>query len=285
MRKVLRVVAIALGVVVILLVLAGAGAYVMGSRAWDRQYDVPTASLVIPTDDSSVARGRHLAGIYGCVDCHGPDLAGTVIADDTPFRIVAPNLTAGRGGVGGSYTPTDWDRSVRHGVRPNGTSLFIMPARAYHRVADNEMAQLIAYLQRLPPVDSDHPEREIRPLGRLLAAGPMVTDFEVMREPTQAMSPPPDSTVEYGAYLTAICAYCHGDDLRGMQPPDPASIHAPDLSGAGKWTWEQFDTALRTGARPNGIPINPQFMPYSITARMTDAERRAIHMRLGQLEE
>lgn len=285
MRRVLRIVAIALGAIVILLVLAGAGAYIMGSRAWDAQHEVPTATLTIATDDSSVARGRHLAGIYGCVDCHGPDLGGQVLADAPPFRIIAPNLTTGRGGIGSTYTPTDWDRSVRHGVRPNGRSLFIMPARAYHRVADSEMAQLIAYLQRLPPVDREHPEREIRLMGRLLAAGPMDTDFEVMREPTRPTAPPPDSTVEYGAYLTSICAYCHGDDLRGMQPPDPESIPAPDLSAAGQWTWEQFDTALRTGARPSGIPIDQTFMPVSITARMTPLERRAIHMRLAQLEE
>jgi mono/diheme cytochrome c family protein len=282
MRRFLRVLGLTLGAVLVLMVLAGAAAYVMGGRAWDRTYEVPTADLTIPTDEASVARGRHFAGIYGCVECHGQDLGGAVIADAPPFFIAAPNLTAGRGGIGGAYTPVDWERSIRHGVRPNGQSLFIMPARAYHHVADRDIADLIAYLRRVPPVDRELPAREIRPLGRLLGAGPMDPSFEVMDEPARTDAPPPGPTAEYGAYLTSICGYCHGDGLRGMQPPDPDAPLAPDLGAAGQWPFEVFEEVLRTGVRPDGTPLNPA-MPWQVTARMTESELRAIYAHLQTL--
>ena len=281
MRRFLRVLGLTLGAVIVLLVLAGGAAYVMGSRAWDRSYEVPTAELTIPVDDSSIAAGRHWAGILGCVDCHGQDLGGLVIADAPPFHLVAPNLTSGRGGIGSTYTAEDWDRAVRHGVRPSGGSLFIMPARAYHRLSDSHFAQLVAYLQRVPPVDRELPEREIRPMGRLLGAGPMDPSFEVMTEPTQDNAPPLGPTAEYGDYLTQICAYCHGDDLRGMQPPDPEMPLAPDLGSAGQWSFETFEQLLRTGVRPDGRPLVG--MPWEVTARMTDDELTAIHTHLATL--
>jgi len=281
MRRFLRLLALTLGALAVLVVLAGAAAYIMGGRAWDRVHQVPTADLTIPSDDSSIARGRHWAGILGCVDCHGQDLGGSILADAPPFLIAAPNLTSGRGGVGTTYTAVDWDRSVRHGVRPNGQSLFIMPARAYHSLADSDIADLIAYLQRVPPVDRETPAREIRPLGRLLGAGPMDTDFEVMTEPTSDDAPPLGATAEYGGYLTAVCAYCHGNDLRGMQPPDPDMPLAPDLGSAGQLPFETFEQILRTGRLPDGRALVG--MPWEVTARMTDTELRAIHTRLAQL--
>jgi hypothetical protein len=156
-----------------------------------------------------------------------------------------------------------------------------MPARAYHRVADSDMALLISYLQRIPPVDRELPAREIRPLGRLLAAGPMDPAFEVMPEPTATQAPPVDSTMEYGTYLTSLCAYCHGDDLRGAPPMDPESPAAPDLGSAGQWPYDVFERVLNTGVLPDGRRLKG--MPWEITARMTDVELRAIYMKLQSL--
>ncbi len=266
---------------VLLLLVAGAGALV-GSRALARTYSITPTTLAVPTDSASVARGAHLAGIYGCMDCHGADLSGRVMVDEAPFRVVASNLTPA--GVGGAYTATDWDRAIRHGVRPDGTALFIMPSSAYHAISDAEAAALIAYLRALPAVESDLPATEWRLPGRLLAAGPIDLAAGVHPEPTPATSPAPDSTVEYGGYVAnMMCAHCHGADLRGGQDADPNAPFAPDLRAAGAWPAEQFHRVLTTGITPDGRQMNPEQMPWTATARMTPAEREGIRRYLASL--
>jgi mono/diheme cytochrome c family protein len=269
----------------LLLALVGVGTlYVLGGREIARTYEVEAAALTIPTDEASVARGRHLAGINGCVDCHGQNLGGRMFSEDAAFALVAAsNLTPGRGGVGATYTDADWDRAVRHGVRPNGTSLFIMPAKGFHYLADEDMADLVAYLKRLPPVDNELPERAFGPVGRILAGGPLDLALEVDPTPTRATAPPAGPTAEYGAYLTQICGYCHGADLRGKQPDNPDAPFAPDLGAAGQWPFEVFEQVVRTGQLPGGRRMDPEHMPWTMTARMTDDELRAIHIRLAAL--
>ena len=269
------------GLVGLLLLVAAAGAAV-GSRKLARTYAVTPAALTLPSDSASVARGAHLASIYGCRDCHGDDLAGRVMEDAPPFRIVASNLTPA--GAGADYAaPADWDRAVRHGVRPDGRAMFIMPSGAYHEMSDAEAATLVAYLQSLAPVDNALPRTEWREPGRLIAA---VTDWDasVHPEPTRATSPSPGATVAYGRYLSEmLCSYCHGETLAGAQPEAPGSPLAPDLRAAGRWTPEQFHRTLTTGVTPAGRQMDPDFMPWTATAQMTPAEREGIRLYLASL--
>lgn len=73
--------------------------------------------------ERAVERGRHLVlARYGRTDCHGADFGGGVKADDpAPGTLLGPNITSGMGGRTADYRPTDWDRIVRHGVKPDGT--------------------------------------------------------------------------------------------------------------------------------------------------------------------
>src|SRR6056297_235489 len=200
-RTMLKRIGIGLGILVLVVLLAVAGAYAVGNAKVNRTYDVQTAALTVSTDSATVARGEHLVAINGCRDCHGEDLGGVVFADAPPFRVVAANLTRGKGGIGANYTPEDFDRAVRHGVKPDGRSVFIMPSAAYHQgLSDADMAAMIAYLQQVLPVDNELPQTEVRPLGRILSAGPIDPAFEVRLERARAEAPVAGPTAEYGAY-------------------------------------------------------------------------------------
>lgn len=273
----------------LLAVLAIAGVmYVVGGQNVDRMYEIPTlAALDVRGDSAQLARGAHLANIYGCNDCHGPDFSGNVLVDAPPFRIVAANLTSGAGGVGAHYTAEDWDRTIRHGVKPNGRSVLIMPSAAFHGIADRDAEALIAYLQTIEPVDHELPPTEFKPVGRVMAAT-MKEDlaFEVRSEPARADMPEPGPTAEYGEYLASVCAYCHGDDMGGMlEPPGPPGMMAaPSLVATGRWDFEEFERALRTGERPGKADINETFMPLAITKSMTDEELTALYTYFASLE-
>ncbi|MFT4045433.1 MAG: hypothetical protein QM661_01945 [Solimonas sp.] len=65
-------------------------------RVW--QIDAPP--LFVSSDLKRIARGAHLARTRGCNECPDADLGGKVLIDDPLMgRIVAGNLTAGRGGL------------------------------------------------------------------------------------------------------------------------------------------------------------------------------------------
>lgn len=282
MRKALKWTGIVLGSLVVLVLVVATVLYVVGGSKQNRTYAVQTAALVIPTDSAAIARGAHLAATHGCLDCHGADLGGQVMVDAPPFRVTASNLTRGEGGIGGDYTAEDLDRAIRHGVLPDGRPVVIMPSGAFHRVSNADAAALIAYLQRLPPVDRTLPSTALRPLGRVLAgAGALDLAFEVRTAPARRTAPAPAPTAEYGEYLaTALCTYCHGEDLAGMQPPNPSSPPAPTLAAAARWSLDDFKQMLRTGTTPDGRTVDPAFMPISATSRMDDTELAALHAHL-----
>ena len=45
------------------------------------------------------------------------------------------------------YTDADWLRALRHGIRPNGEVLIIMPAHEYTTVDADMIGDVIAYLK------------------------------------------------------------------------------------------------------------------------------------------
>ena len=285
MKRGSRLALIGLGGLLLLVLIVAGILSAVGSWKLNRTYEVETASLIIPTGPDAIARGEHLTRINGCRDCHGPALAGNVFADAPPFRVVASNLTRGVGGVGDLYDARTFDRAIRHGVGDDGKALQIMPSAGYHNLSDEDAANIIAYLQTLPPVNNELPATEFHLMGRLLAAVALDVDMEVRTDPARTNAPPPSASAEYGAYLTSItCSYCHGENLAGAQPPNPDSPPAPDLRTAAGWPYEAFSRALRTGVTPSGRVLDPMVMPWTLTAAMTEDELRSVYAYLGALQ-
>ena len=281
MTRIFKWVGLVLGSAVALALIAATALYIRGSGAITEVRTAETASLQIPTDSSSIARGAHLAGIYGCVDCHGDNLAGTEMGDAPPFRLVAGNLTPG--GLAADFSSQDWDRAIRHGVGHDGRALFVMPSGAYNKMSDADAADLIAYLQTLPPVENDLGNVEWKPMGKILAGGPMDLASLVYTSSPPTASPAPDSTAAWGGYVAGMmCAYCHGDNLEGKLP-DGSDVYAPDLRASGQWTPEQFHQTMSTGESPGGHQMDPEVMPWTTTARMTQTERESLRLYLASL--
>lgn len=271
---------IAIGLVALLVVVVGS-ALTLGSLRFSQRYDVQTAGIALPDDPDALAHGEHLAHIHGCVDCHGADLSGAVMMDAPPFRVVATNLTSGAGGIGDEYDAEDFDRAIRHGVKPDGRPLIIMPSAAFHSMSDDDAAALIAYVRQVPPVDNELPATKVKALGRVMAAFAFDPASEVTegRAGPGSVIPVKGPTAEYGRYLASMtCAYCHGEDLRGAVPPMPGSPEAPDLvARADAWSYDQWVETLRSGTTPDGRALDEEFMPVSLTRRMDDAELQALY--------
>ena len=170
-REIFKWIGIGLGSLVGLLVLAFVVLYIIGSVKWSRmhgKYDVPVEKITIPMDEDSIARGEHIATIYICEDCHTDNWSGQ--SDSVPglITLTIPNLTPGAGGVGATNTDEDWVRAIRHGVGQDGRGLTLMPSRIWYYLSDDDLADLIAYLKSLPPVDNELPKAELGPIGRVM---------------------------------------------------------------------------------------------------------------------
>ncbi len=284
MKRILKGLGIALGVLVVLAILAVGFLSMRMSSRLEQRFDIQPVLSSVTSDSAAIARGRHVMEIEACQHCHGEDLAGRVVVDDKPFRIVAPNLTPGDGGVGASYTVSDWDRAIRSGVASDGRALFIMPVDVYHNLSDSDAAALIAFLQTLEPVASDLPKTEIRLTARLIMT---LSDYDpaaVVYQPGMApkMTPTHEPTAELGAYHASIaCIGCHGEQLTGKASEDPACPPGPSLAAAAAWDLDAFVTTIRTGVNPGGRELDQECMPWGSFKEMTDIELEAVHRYLG----
>jgi len=284
MKKVFKWIGIVLGSLVGLLLVAFTVLYFMGKSQLDHVYDFPPSNLTIPTDDASIAHGQHIA-VTLCEGCHGADLSG--INDwfnGGPIGTIdSANLTTGAGGVGKTFTDEDYVRAIRHGVDPQGKPTFMPGVLSTSNLSDEDLADVIAYVKTVPPVDHTTYGKQFKPLAMILEAlGQVQFPVEVVSHEVHVTAPLPGVTVEYGAYIvnTHDCRVCHGPNMNGGKFPDPTSkIITPNLTQGGDlstWTQADFIKTIRTSVTPHGHNLDPNLMPWKEFRNMTDDELQAI---------
>ena len=283
MKRFLKLAGRGLAGLIVVLVVGTAVVYAESTRRLNKVYSFNDPPLVIPSDSASVAKGRHFVQAIGkCAGCHGDDLAGKITADNFLIgRLYSANLTRGKGGIGSTYTDADYVRAIRHGVRRDGRPLATMPTDAFYYINDADLANTIAYLKTIPPVDADIPARKIGPLPRVLS---LTTDFPLIgaeKVPLSGERPTPVAagpTREYGDYLATVgaCKSCHLADLAGGVPVE-RNVFSANLTprAIGKWTEADFRKSLREGIRPGGRVLSA-VMPWPYTRFMTDDEIHAL---------
>jgi mono/diheme cytochrome c family protein len=255
--------------------------YAASEAALNRTFAVSALAPAVATSPAGKARGRHLVEAVGtCAECHGLDLGGKTVAEGSVGRIVAPNLTAGRGGLPADWAASDWARALRHGVARDGRGLWMMPVRRYAALTDDDLGAIIAFLADLPAVDRESPRstlslfgRTVLALGRLPLIGAAEADHAA---PAAAVTE--GVTPAYGSYLAGLagCAECHGPTLRGGPAAAPGAPPAPDITGAAlaDWAIDDFRRVFRDGVGRGGDAIDG--MPWRTYGRMTDDELAAI---------
>ncbi len=292
--RILKWIGITLGGLSGLVALAAALLYTVSEARLRKTYDVTPVDIGISYDADVIARGEHLASsIVTCIGCHGPDLSGRAIVDDRVIgRVTSSNLTPGEGGIGGAYSDEDWVRALRHGVRPDGTALLLMPSHEIAKLSAEDTAAIIAYVKTRPPVDNVPEEDRVGLLLRFLF---LTGEFPLLpAELIDHTAPPPAAveagvTAEYGEYLAVVCGECHGANLNGGPisgaPPGtaPAANLTPHESGLAGWTEEDFFQVLREGVGPDGALVD-EFMPWIYFRNMEDDEIRALWLYLQTLE-
>jgi mono/diheme cytochrome c family protein len=252
----------AIGAVVVIAIIAVI-AFVFWPAPAPKAVAAPAASPAL------IARGQYVATAADCVACHtrpgGQPFAGGR-AFVLPFgTIYSPNITPDRAtGIGG-WSAGQFLRAVKEGVDDDGDELYpAFPYTSYHRMSDDDVLAVRAYLATLPAVSA--PRREnalafpfnhhsLNSSGLLHASNTSRTGASKIRVTTSSSSPLRSTFVRPSPVLSPIhllLAFQRLHDLvegveafvpdpapafdpgrRVLQPaaPQPAGPHAPDLLG------------------------------------------------------
>ena len=281
MNKPLKITAYSLASVLVAIVLAVAALLANSARKLERVVSVKVTPLAFTEGAAATERGKYLYLSRGCAECHGDDGAGRVFIDH-PNGLFArgANLTLGAGSAVLNYNESDWVRTIRHGVKPNGRPVFVMPSEDYNRFTDTDLAALVSHLRSLPPHDAPGALIRLPLVARLAHGAGVLKDAAEKIDHTRAPSQPvpAGASVEHGRYVAQACVGCHGLQLRGGRIPGapPDWPPAADLKGAEGAllrypSVEAFKTLLRSGVRPDGTPANGA-MPRNKHMNDTDLE-------------
>ncbi|MFN4118563.1 c-type cytochrome [Acidovorax sp.] len=264
---------------------AASGLY-LAEQKRNRYIDIKPRPVAYTTDVQTIERGRYLYASRGCTDCHGAEGTGREFVNDGKgTRLAGPNITAA--GVVARYQPEDWNSAIRHGVKPNGRPLLVMPSQDYNRLTNDDLNALVSYIRQLPArpglqeavVELPRPAWVLYGLGAIPDAAARIDHQLAPSRPV-----PAGVTVANGRYVANMCIGCHGADLAGGKipggPPDwPAAsdIRPGTASAMARYASRaDFIAMLRSGKRPDGSPI--QVMPFESLGQLSDVDAQALHL-------
>ena len=223
-----------------------------------------------PADAGLVEQGRKLALAADCAACHtaprgGAAFAGGYAISSPLGAIFASNITPSRTAGIGDYTPEDFARALRQGIRKDGAHLYpAMPYTAYTQLSDADTAALYAYFMHgVAPVDTPAPATDL-PFPFNIRQSMAIWNALFLKD--QRFVADAGQTAEWnrGAYLAgalAHCSTCHtprnalmaekaGSDF--LAGGSVGSWYAPNItsdttSGIGGWSEAELVQYLKTG--------------------------------------
>ena len=254
----------------------------VGFAKINQRHPNPVANITVDRSEERVAYGMRIA--RACAGCHSENsnlpLTGARFDGPPIGELYASNLT--------QTHLADWSdgeiiRAIREGVHKDGRSLIIMPASIMHNLSDEDVQALVAYLRSAPPVEPDTPPTRINTVGAIMAS---VLPLFTVQPPITApvVAPPAGPTVEYGQYLvsTSGCRECHGEALTGSSGGfAPAGPNISRITE--RWSEDEFVQTLRTGIRPDGVPLGPG-MPWTDYEFFSDDNFRAMYRYLQTVQ-
>lgn len=246
------------------------------------------------------ATGARLFHAGGCASCHAAKGAkgdarlalGGGAPLVTPFgSFQPPNISPGPDGIG-NWSLAEFDNAMRRGISPDGRHYYpAFPYTSYARMTPGDIADLFAYLTRLPAVAG-------KP-----AAGDIPFPFNIRRgiglwkllyldsSPIVVLPANASADVKAGQYLVegpGHCGECHSQ-RDGFGGPDHARwlAGAPDPEGKGRipnitpgklaWSAAEIADYLKTGFTPDYDSVGGTMVEVQANmAELSDSDRAAI---------
>ena len=236
----------------------------------------PLQASSIPEHQPDLTNGERIFYAGGCTSCHAaPDAKGDdrlklaggleLKTDFGTFRV--PNISPDRDtGIGG-WSTLQFANAVLRGVSPAGAHLYpAFPYPSYARMRIEDVIDLKAFIDTLPPVSNRVPGHDLRfPFNIRRGVGVWKLLY-LSDRPVLALSGASDA-VRRGQYLVegpGHCGECHTSRdfmgglkaslwLAGAHNPEGRGTIPNITSGPGGLTWSESDTvdAFKTGFKPD----------------------------------
>ena len=276
-----------------LVVLVGFGTLMVGAlpQAWAEVAESPL-----------IARGEYVYHMAGCASCHvdaegkEPGPAGGVPLE-TPFgTFYTPNITPDPTTGIGNWTAQDFVAAMKEGVSPEGAHYFpAFPYTSYVRMQAQDLLDLKAYLDTLPPVEKRSREHDLSfPFDQRWLMGFWKALF-FDRKPLP-INKARSEAWNRGAYIVngpGHCVECHTprnlfgamqqDALLAGNPngPDGGSVPAIDPASSEafrQWSHEDIVFSLQTGMMPDGDFLGGSMghVVENTTSRLNERDLKAI---------
>lgn len=276
MHPVLKWSGAAAGALLALALLGACTVYLASEAMIGRAYQPRSVAFTAPHGAEAVARGAHLAVVMGCSDCHAARLTGRRFDDVPDATIWSPNLRQ----RAQTFSDADFEHAIRQGIRPDGTSVVLMPSFAYAGMSDRDLGDLVAYIRSLKMEGDATPEPSF---GLYLRVGVLLKKLKTDRDHAKDDKPSLDLGPRYamGRYLAAVaCAECHQTDFA---PRDDQFVPTPDLGLVAAYERADFVHFLRTGKAAGGreLPLMSETARLRF-AHFSDAEIGAIYDYLAE---
>jgi mono/diheme cytochrome c family protein len=247
--------------------------------------------------ETSLERGSYLVNtIMTCGNCHSPkgppaavagkDFSGGLRFTEPPFDVTAPNITSDKQTGIGSWSAADIKRLLLANVRPNGTSIVVMPTGFYGILLPSDLDAIVAYVQSIKPIKNKVPDPIYRsPVKHQIFPGAEkpIKEADLKDE------------VARGFYLATIghCMECHTPMVKGVQDfanamgaggrefPGPwgvsvsRNITSSKTKGLGAWTDAEIKRAITQGIDKDGNKLKGP-MGFAYYAHMTDQDLDAV---------
>ncbi|MFN0014864.1 MAG: c-type cytochrome [Saprospiraceae bacterium] len=304
MKRLLKIIAYTLGVLVLLLGIAVAFLYFRGIPTYEYAPSPEIAALKVAPDSARIERGAKIASLL-CNECHKEPTTGRLSGRPMPDlpamfgQVVSLNITQDPDHGIGNWTDGELYYFLRTGIRKDGSwAPPFMPK--FPLMADEDVYSIIAWLRSDEP--SLAPDAREYPLNKFNLFTKFLANMAVFPPPVPERTisvPDPSDQVAFGKYVAdALCACyaCHSADFAKQDALHPekslgfygggnpmlnyegelvpsANITIDKETGIGSWTLEQFREATRWGKNPKGGPLYYPMFPHTT---LTDTEVDAI---------
>lgn len=236
MRWIFRGLAVLAGLAVLFVIIVFAGS----EWVLRRSHAVPEVAITVPKDAASVAEGGRLARIVMCRDCHAAEGQGQQIFSDPMFGTVAPPPIAE---MAAKLSDAELARLIRHGVKKDGSSTFIMPSHSLGHISDDDLGRIIAWIRTLRPGPQDSKARNrFGPIGRFLLLTGALPAMATPANVSTAKRP-----ADIGRYYASVaCQACHKLHEDGTMEDGKTKV--PALAPmAASYDPAAFNKLMRTG--------------------------------------
>ena len=308
MKRVLKILGILVGA--LLLIVAVGALYIHFSAPPSYAYS-PPREYPVDMSPEQIAEGTRIAQTM-CVQCHmSPDgkLGGAKMDDAPEFgEIYSSNITQDPDYGINDYTNAELAYLLRTGMKRNGEyAPPYMPK--FPNLSDNDVSAIIAFLKSDNPLVQPSHQPTVEPKLSFFSNFLLKVAFKPLPYPEHSIDAPDESDrIAFGKYLSTAkfdCYSCHSASFEGADPMIPQNsegfmaggntlhrrngdiVLTPNLTmdpetGLGKWSEQDFITAVKTGKRPFGKEANAY--PMSPFALLTDREVSDIWAYLNTLK-